>query len=141
MNATQEQQLFKALSDPLRRRLLCLLSERASCVGDLVTVLGVPQPTASRHLAHLRRAGWVEARQQGLWTFYSLAKPTGPLHEQLLSCLTLAGQTGSEHVADARQAEALRAHGGCCPYDDPASSCQAPPSAAAAKPPRPPAQC
>jgi len=131
MNSDQEQLLFKALADPLRRRLLCLLGERASCVGDLVTVLGVPQPTASRHLAHLRRAGWVAARQQGLWTFYSLAEATNPVHERLLQCLTLAGQTATEHLDDARQARALRAHGGCCPYDDPASPCRPQSSAVA----------
>src|ERR1700739_2129378 len=34
-------------------------SRRRACVGDLVKILGVPQPTASRHLAYLRRAGLV----------------------------------------------------------------------------------
>ena len=43
--------------------------------GDLVTVLGEPQPKVSRHLALLRDAGLVEVRADGKWKFYALAQP------------------------------------------------------------------
>ena len=43
--------MFKAFSDPLRLRILHVLRGGELCVCDLVDVLKVPQPTASRHLA------------------------------------------------------------------------------------------
>jgi ArsR family transcriptional regulator len=56
--------LFRAFSDRTRLRILHLLQEGELCVCDLVSVLRVPQPTASRHLAYLRRAGLVRVRKE-----------------------------------------------------------------------------
>lgn len=109
--------LFRAFGDATRLRILNLLGAGETCVGDLVRVLGVPQPTASRHLATLRRAGLVRARRQGRWCFYSLVEPRGGLHARLLDCLAgcLAGVP--ELQRDAERASALRAAGGCCPVE------------------------
>lgn len=49
-----------ALADPARRRLIEALREAPRRSGDLAETLGVPRPTASRHLRVLRRAGLVE---------------------------------------------------------------------------------
>ena len=57
------------------------------CVCDIVAVLLVPQPKASRHLAYLRRAGLVTARKEGLWSYYQLAPARGTFHRKLLDCL------------------------------------------------------
>jgi DNA-binding transcriptional ArsR family regulator len=65
MSGTQVNLMFRAFSDRTRLRILHLLSEGELCVGDLVGVLRVPQPTASRHLAYLRRAGLVVTRKNG----------------------------------------------------------------------------
>src|SRR5262249_28822648 len=67
--------MFRAVSDPTRLRILRLLQAGEFCVGDLVTVLDLPQPSASRHLAYLRDAGLVADRKQGLWVYYSLTPP------------------------------------------------------------------
>lgn len=79
--------VFRALSDPTRLRILNLLQYGEICVCDLVEVLRVPQPTASRHLAYLRRAGLVVARREGQWSYYRLAEPAGEFHERALACL------------------------------------------------------
>jgi len=50
MIATDINRMFRAFSDPIRLRTLHLLLGGEMCVGDLVEVLQVPQPTASRHL-------------------------------------------------------------------------------------------
>ena len=78
MPQTQVNLMFRAFSDPTRLRILHLLLDGELCVGDLVKILKVPQPTASRHLAYLRRAGLVATRRNGLWNYYALklAKPT-----------------------------------------------------------------
>lgn len=66
--------LLKALSDPTRLRILALLGATDEvCVCHIHTALGVPQPTASRHLAYLKKAGLVKDRKVGLWVHYRLA--------------------------------------------------------------------
>ncbi len=80
--------LFKALADPVRLRLLNLLSDgREVCVCHLHGALELPQPTVSRHLAYLRKSGLVVGRKDGLWVHYRLARPGGHLHRALLLCV------------------------------------------------------
>jgi ArsR family transcriptional regulator len=71
--------VFGALADPTRLRILSLLQDGEVCVCHIHASLGVPQPTASRHLAYLRRAGLVSARRDGIWMHYSLAPVRDPV--------------------------------------------------------------
>jgi ArsR family transcriptional regulator, arsenate/arsenite/antimonite-responsive transcriptional repressor len=64
--------VLKALADPTRLRILALLSSGEICVCHIHTALTVPQPTASRHLAYLKKSGLVEDRKVGLWKHYRL---------------------------------------------------------------------
>lgn len=107
--------MFRAVADPVRLRILHLLREGESCVGDLVAVLQVPQPTASGHLRYLRRAGLARCRKHGLWCFYSRTPVSTPLHRMVLECADLACAELPEAVADVRRARELRKTGGCCP--------------------------
>ena len=66
--------VYAALADPTRLRILSLLGDEEVCVCHLHASLDVPQPTASRHLAYLRKAGLVEARRDGVWMHYRLAR-------------------------------------------------------------------
>jgi ArsR family transcriptional regulator len=68
------QLVLKALADPTRIRILALLRNSPVCVCHVHTALDVPQPTASRHLAHLKRAGLVESCRIGLWVHYGLRR-------------------------------------------------------------------
>ena len=79
---------LKAFADPVRLRLLNLLSEdREVCVCHLHDALELPQPTVSRHLAYLRKAGVVSGRKEGLWVHYKLARSRTGLGRILLGCL------------------------------------------------------
>ena len=71
--------VYGALADATRLRILALLKQGEVCVCHLHASLGVPQPTASRHLAYLRRAGLVSARRDGIWMHYSLAPLADPV--------------------------------------------------------------
>jgi ArsR family transcriptional regulator len=106
--------IFRALADPTRLRILSLLRAGETCVGDLVTVLGVPQPSASRHLAYLRRVGLVTARRDEQWVHYSLAPARGGVHAKLVELLEAVAD-GPEAKADAKRAAKLWRDGGCCP--------------------------
>lgn len=68
-------QLFAALADPTRLRLLNLMNGREVCVCYFVEILKQSQPKVSRHLAYLRRAGIVEARREGKWMHYRIEWP------------------------------------------------------------------
>jgi ArsR family transcriptional regulator len=114
-NATRHAAVLRALADPTRVRLLNLLRAGELCVGDLVAILRLPQPTASRHLSHLRDAGLVGARKSGLWSFYSLPAPLSPLHEKVLECVAACERALPQLARDAAARERLRRRGGCCP--------------------------
>jgi ArsR family transcriptional regulator len=68
-------QLFRALADPTRLRLIHLMADQEICVCYFTQVIGAPQPKVSRHLAYLRRAGIVAARREGKWMHYRLTIP------------------------------------------------------------------
>ncbi|SRR5713101_4462189 len=72
------EQLFRALADDTRLRILALLASGEVCVCHIHEALGIPQPTASRHLAYLRRTELVNTRREGLWVHYRLAVPADP---------------------------------------------------------------
>jgi len=79
-----------ALADENRLRLLSLIRGGEICVCQLQGVLQTNQPKISRHLAYLRKAGLVAARQDGKWTHYRLKKLEPRLEKILqatLNCL------------------------------------------------------
>jgi len=80
-------QIFKALSDETRLRILGLLLGGELCVCDLVAVLELPQSTVSRHLSTLRNSGLVTDRRQGVWMHYSLAAGEDLFHSELVEFL------------------------------------------------------
>ena len=67
--------LFKALADGTRLRLISLIGDSEVCVCFLVAILKTSQPKISRHLAYLRRAQIVAARREGKWMHYRLVDP------------------------------------------------------------------
>jgi ArsR family transcriptional regulator len=64
--------IFKALSDETRLKILKIFEKGEICVCDLVSVLNVSQPRVSFHLNVLKEAGLVRGRKQGKWVHYSI---------------------------------------------------------------------
>ena len=70
--------MFKALSDPVRLRLLSLIASHEggeACVCDLTGPFDVSQPTISHHLKVLREAGLVGSERRGTWVYYWVLPP------------------------------------------------------------------
>ncbi len=107
--------MFRAFADRTRLRLLHLLRGREMCASDIITVLRLPQAKVSRHLSYLHRAGLVEVRKKGLWSFYRLRKPDSPFHRRLIGCLGECFQDVPELEVDRQRAAKLEKAGGCCP--------------------------
>jgi ArsR family transcriptional regulator len=68
-----EAQLFRALSHPVRLRILDILACQEACVCHLTEILGQRQPYVSQQLATLREAGLVTDRRDGTLIYYRLA--------------------------------------------------------------------
>lgn len=66
---------LKALADKNRIRILKLLENKKMCVCELSHVLGITQPSVSRHLKKLKVAELIKDEQDGFWTNYILNKP------------------------------------------------------------------
>ncbi|MEQ1605333.1 MAG: metalloregulator ArsR/SmtB family transcription factor [Pyrinomonadaceae bacterium] len=78
--------LFLALADKTRIKLLSLMAAGEVSVGYLADQLGESQPKISRHLAYLRTAGLVSTRREGKWIYYGIE----PQHEAVGTVLNAA---------------------------------------------------
>ena len=107
--------LFRAFSDTTRLRILHLLRDGELCVCDLIEVMRLPQPTISRHLSYLRKAGIVQTREERSWNFYTLTSARSAVHKRLLDCLAACIHELPQLADEARRARAVRSKGGCCP--------------------------
>ena len=105
--------MFRACADRTRLRILQLLLQGELCVCDLVNVIDAPQPTISRHLAYLRRAGLVVVRKEGLWCHYRLAPADSAFHDKLLKCLAACANEVPGAKGDAKRLQTCE-RGGCC---------------------------
>jgi ArsR family transcriptional regulator len=68
-------QVFKALADPVRLRLVSLIGAHQggeACVCELTTAFNLTQPTISHHLKILREAGIIDSERRGTWVYYWL---------------------------------------------------------------------
>lgn len=66
-------EIIKAISDPLRLKILYLLKNGELCACHIDSALDKPQSTISHHLNILKKAKFLNWRKEGKWTHYSLA--------------------------------------------------------------------
>ncbi|MGB2919684.1 MAG: metalloregulator ArsR/SmtB family transcription factor [Mycobacterium sp.] len=68
-------QMFKAIGDPVRLRLLSLIASHSggeACVCDISGPFDLSQPTISHHLKVLRSAGILDSERRGSWVYYRI---------------------------------------------------------------------
>ena len=67
-------QVFKALGDPARVKVISMLASAGEpvCACEFPPALGLSQPTVSHHLKKLTEAGLVDREQRGKWAYFSL---------------------------------------------------------------------
>jgi ubiquinone/menaquinone biosynthesis C-methylase UbiE len=99
--------LFRALADPTRLRIVALLRAMELSVGELAQVLGQSQPRVSRHVRILCDAGLAVRRREGSWVFLTAA-PVG-LAEPVFALLDVAGDGARWRDADAAKLVLVRA--------------------------------
>lgn len=67
-------EIYKALSDENRLRMINLLLQRELCVCEIESVLEMSQTNVSRHLLKLRHADVVESEKKAQWVYYSIRR-------------------------------------------------------------------
>jgi ArsR family transcriptional regulator len=121
----QLEDLFKALADKTRLRILALLGNNEVCVCHIHDSLGLPQPTVSRHLAYLRRSGLVVARRDGVWMHYQISRALDPVAQRVVDAAVDALRQVPATSQDRKQFQ--RTFGGLYVLDSAAGgSCCAP---------------
>ena len=63
--------VLKAVADKNRMRILKMLEKKSMCVCELAEVLGIKQPSVSKHLSILKNAGLIQDARSGQWIEYS----------------------------------------------------------------------
>jgi ArsR family transcriptional regulator, arsenate/arsenite/antimonite-responsive transcriptional repressor len=89
--ATALAQVFKALGDPVRLRLVSLIGAHEGgevCVCELTAAFDLTQPTISHHLKVLREAGIITSERRGTWVYYRLVPAS---LERMASLLSVPG--------------------------------------------------
>lgn len=102
---TRAAELFHALSDPIRLRVIALLRNGERCVCELTDELELAQSRLSWHLKTLKDAGFLTDRREGRWVYYTLDPSTIAEAEKLLSVL---------HPTAAATRRALAIKQSCC---------------------------
>jgi SAM-dependent methyltransferase/DNA-binding transcriptional ArsR family regulator len=108
-------QLFKALADDSRLRIMLLLQVMELSVGELAAVLDQSQPRVSRHVRILAEAGLAERHKEGSWVFLRPALPridqpaAGLLDSFLRQDDAVGPVLAAQHAADRTQLDAIRA--------------------------------
>jgi DNA-binding transcriptional ArsR family regulator len=73
---------FNAVAEPRRRQILTYLARDERQVGEIVSALGLDQPSVSKHLGVLRRVNLVRVRRNGRHRLYRTnAAAIRPLHD------------------------------------------------------------
>lgn len=105
-------QLFKALGDETRLRILGLLRHGELCVCDIMEVLKLPQSTASRHLAYLRNSSWISGARRGKWMYYRLRENTRnqSVSQGIIEYLSSMPQIREDHLILLRHLETKGEH-------------------------------
>ncbi len=90
--AKAKAEILKAMASPVRLIVVDALRRRDLCVRDLNRLVGVRQPTLSRHLAQLKKAGIVTERRAGPRVLYHLESPC------ILKASECAGRVIASHI-------------------------------------------
>lgn len=100
--------IFKALSEESRLRILSILLEGQMCVCEIEEGLNLTQSNASRHLKLLKDCGILEFDKKAQWTYYSISKSFKSEHSDLWNYLKVKLKELSTYEKDYLDSEKCR---------------------------------
>lgn len=93
-------EVYKALSDESRLRMLNILMQRELCVCEIEAVLGMSQSNVSRHLTKLKNAGIVGSKKHSQWAYYHMHEDFKVNNPHLYTHLTNSARQAEVLVRD-----------------------------------------
>jgi len=107
--------IFKALSDPNRLRILKVLQGRVLCACEVKDVFGLAGSTISQHMSILREAGFITEEKKGKWVHYSInMRPSDPRVGSILSMLDYWIQDTDIIAQDSKAVSKMKSKITCC---------------------------
>lgn len=106
--------IFKSLGDHNRLRMLSLMASKELCVCMIAEVLGVSQPSISKHLNRLRYSNIIKCRKISQWCFYSLSDAFKLKCPELLDFLLKEWEDSEQYRKDMNKLEYLQKSYSCC---------------------------
>lgn len=91
--------MLKAIADPIRLRILDILSNGELCACDILQQLAITQPTLSYHMKALTASGWVNVRKRATWMHYSINGEMVDRLHQYLTNLTAPRESPPGRIA------------------------------------------
>ncbi len=107
-------EIFKALGDKTRLRILNLLSKRELCVCQIHEIISMSQPNASKHLNRLRYAGIIVCRKVSQWCFYSINEKFIKNSPILYEYLVEQWAVNKQFIDDKKRLDELLEKYDCC---------------------------
>jgi ArsR family transcriptional regulator, arsenate/arsenite/antimonite-responsive transcriptional repressor len=108
-------EVFKSLCDETRLRILNLLTLQEICVCEIMEVLDLTQPNASKHLNKLKKAGIICGRKEGKWNYYSLNEKFSDQNRILYEYLFSQWGKDKQFIGDLQKLKLLLDIINCCP--------------------------
>jgi ArsR family transcriptional regulator len=106
--------VFKSLGDPNRLRILSLIATKELCVCMIAEVLGVSQPSVSKHLNRLKYSNIIKCRKISQWCFYSLSDIFRSRCDKLLDFLSNEWEGSEQYQKDLSKLDYLQKTYSCC---------------------------
>ena len=92
--------IFKALSDGTRIRIVNLLLNGELCVCDIEDILGITQSNASRHLTKLKNSGIISHEKKAQWVFYKIHEDFRKEHQLLMEYIQQQTNEEEKYLQD-----------------------------------------
>lgn len=109
-------ELFKALGDENRLRLLNVLDHRALCVCEIEVLLEMSQSNASRHLSKLRAVGILSSEKDAQWVHYRISDAFIETNRTLYMYLKNGFEKRESFINDLKRLERYTKKGLNCQY-------------------------
>lgn len=107
-------EVFKALADETRIRIMSLLSKDTLCVCELEEILKISQSNASRHIIRLKNVGLIIGKKQAQWVYYRVDERIFTTYSFVGELLDKELDKNSQCQRDIERLKAFRECGGNC---------------------------
>ncbi len=102
------EQIFKALSEESRLRIISVLMNRSMCVCEIEVCLNMTQSNASRHLTVLKNSGILESYKEAQWAYYKISERFKEENQELWEYLRIKLKQLKTYQEDYQRSEECR---------------------------------